>query len=51
MARACLESLCPPLQLWHRLRGFLHHMFCYIVCEKGKWGLGLGNRRGRYQAF
>ncbi|KAF6299805.1 hypothetical protein mRhiFer1_016041 [Rhinolophus ferrumequinum] len=20
--------------LWHKLRGFLHHMFCHIVCEK-----------------
>ncbi|KAM5215338.1 spermatid maturation protein 1 [Hipposideros larvatus] len=20
--------------LWHKLRGFLHHMFCRIVCEK-----------------
>lgn len=41
----------PLPQLWHKLRGFLHHLFHYIVCEKGEWSLGLGNWRGRYQAF
>lgn len=37
-----LGSLCPSPQLWHRLRGFLHHMFHSIVYEKGKRSLGIG---------
>lgn len=39
---AGLGSLCPSPQLWHKLRGFLHRMFCRIVCEKGKWSLSVG---------